>query len=891
MSARGAARALGALGLSALLASQALHGASAALAQSALHAQSTPQVGNAAERAAPVDAAWLERIAAQLDELARVREGSARAPLLAGLCAPLEAAGAAAWLALAQLDEPRAAALADALAECAGPSAVPQALALLEPEAAPLAPSVALALARYLARLDLDEAPAASSASARAAALERLVHAPDANVRAAALGGLVRLAPQSGHAPLEDLLAAFDSQAELELVRKCLELPQARGALIELVAKALDASAQPARLGADALAELLPSWAEALASRPEWLAGLQPGSPSRELTPEAARALSALARAPRHADARVARAGEAALDRLGGRLLALGLEGECARLYEALAARGLDPVELALRRARLALLRGNQPAAALEPARYAQRQSSGARDARELQRALDAHALEGAAHIASGAPRAALEPLQRAADAAAALVARRPELVPDPDWPRDGPATEAERAHEARGAIELLRASAWSKIAAAAQPEGADPQAEVERARRALREHLHAAHCASMQAQIVRAGQPDASGFDGLDGMLGHANAPRALLCSNPDQPAEQRRAWIEHEQALLAALAELAPDELPGFAPAPGAPRSGPLGDPPRRALLERVRSARLAGIARAIELRMRGDAPDMREVFLLRMMADELERQASGEPEQAERGLLDQRVPSMAALELVEDLRAEDRPAEAHALCARALADLQGNGFAERSTWGGWFAARLETALGGTLSDLRRPQEAQVEYERALRRLESIENTLLARERDAALDAREQRALERDLAATRARQCAVLIGLAVNANVRMHELERALAYFERAYALDQSDFMKVLLACYRARSGRQAEARAVLAAVEVAPALYYNLACTHALLGDAQRALDYLARELFDNHASESARERQRKWAREDPDLASLRGDERFEALVADP
>jgi len=853
-----------------------------------VHAQGATLATEPRDAATPAEpdqpAGWHE-LAARLDELARVREAEARAPLLARLCEPLALIGPAAWTELARLDEARAAALADALAQCAGPNAVSHALALLEPGAPQLAPSVQLGLARFLARLDLDEPPAEASAPARARALERLVHAPDASVRAEALTGLVRLAPQSGHAPLESVLVALDSQAELELARKCMELSQARGALIELVERALDAPGDQARLGAHALAELLPSWAEALASRPEWFAGMQSSGSAAELTPEAARALSALARASTHPDAAVARAGDAALDRLGRRLLALGLERECARMYEELATRGLDPVELALRRAQLALLRGSQPNAALEPARYARRQVEFSHDPLELERAIDAHVLEGAAHIASAAPRAALEPLQRAADAADALVALRPELVPDPDWPREGPADEAESAHELRGAIELVRASAQLLIAGDAQTSESDSQL----ASQAVREHLLAAHTASLRAQIVRAGQPDASGLDGLDSVLSHRNAPRALLCSNPDQAAQLRRAWIEHEHALLGALAEIAPDELPGFAPPPGAARSDPLRDPPRRALLERVRSARLAGIARSIELRMRADVPDLREVFLLRMLADEIERQASEEPELAERALLEQRVPSMAALELAEDLRAEDRPAEAHALCARALADVRGNGLAERSTWGGWFAARLEIALGGTLSDLRRPQEAQAEYERALKRLESLENTLLVRQREPDLDAREQLRLERDIKLARTTQSAALIGLAVNANVRMHELERALAYFERAYALEQSDFNKVLLACYRARSGRAAEARALLAAVEEAPALYYNLACTHALLGDVPRALDYLARELYDNHASESARERQRKWAREDPDLAGLRGDERFEALVA--
>ena len=110
----------------------------------------------------------------------------------------------------------------------------------------------------------------------------------------------------------------------------------------------------------------------------------------------------------------------------------------------------------------------------------------------------------------------------------------------------------------------------------------------------------------------------------------------------------------------------------------------------------------------------------------------------------------------------------------------------------------------------------------------------------------------------------------------------------ERALAYFERAYELDQRDFMQVLLACYRARSGRDDEARAVLRTVRPAPALFYNLACTHAMLGDAELAIDFLQRDFLENHPSTGSLERQKEWARGDPDLASLRGDPRFQRLV---
>jgi hypothetical protein len=58
--------------------------------------------------------------------------------------------------------------------------------------------------------------------------------------------------------------------------------------------------------------------------------------------------------------------------------------------------------------------------------------------------------------------------------------------------------------------------------------------------------------------------------------------------------------------------------------------------------------------------------------------------------------------------------------------------------------------------------------------------------------------------------------------------------------------------------------------------------------MACTHALLGETEVALEWLKRDLEENHGSPGARARQQEWARSDPDLASLRGDPRFEALV---
>ena len=94
----------------------------------------------------------------------------------------------------------------------------------------------------------------------------------------------------------------------------------------------------------------------------------------------------------------------------------------------------------------------------------------------------------------------------------------------------------------------------------------------------------------------------------------------------------------------------------------------------------------------------------------------------------------------------------------------------------------------------------------------------------------------------------------------------------------------------MTVLLACYRARSGRGDEARALLRTVRPGPQTWYNLACTYALLGETAEALRWLEVELEEGQPSAAARARQAAWARTDPDLASLRDDPRFEALVGE-
>jgi len=170
---------------------------------------------------------------------------------------------------------------------------------------------------------------------------------------------------------------------------------------------------------------------------------------------------------------------------------------------------------------------------------------------------------------------------------------------------------------------------------------------------------------------------------------------------------------------------------------------------------------------------------------------------------------------------------------------------------------------------AIGTSLTDEGEPQQAEQMLLRALERAEAIERG-------------------RSGGGLRALRANILISLAVNANVKLGDPDKALGYFERAFELDDNEFTRTLLACYRARAGRTEEAREALKQTVVSPQNYYNLACTHALLGDRDRAVELLRRALDENFLTPGSRERQKTWARDDPDLKSLRGDPRFEALL---
>ena len=247
----------------------------------------------------------------------------------------------------------------------------------------------------------------------------------------------------------------------------------------------------------------------------------------------------------------------------------------------------------------------------------------------------------------------------------------------------------------------------------------------------------------------------------------------------------------------------------------------------------------------------------------------------EAGRKVEQGDLGvLLEQRSPSMAALALARALRDEGRTEEARAKALALKADLEKSGDLKRYLF---FEAEIEMVVGSTWTDADEPARAEVEIVRAVERLQAIEDLMRERGADAG-----------QIAAVRGLRSTALVSLAVNANVKMGDKGKALSYFERAWALRQDDFMRVLLACYRARSGRGDEARAILRGVTPSPGTLYNMACTWALLGEGDLALEFLRRDLEENPMTSGAREKQREWARRDPDLASLRGDPRFRELV---
>ncbi|HUR28199.1 MAG TPA: hypothetical protein VM509_08425, partial [Planctomycetota bacterium] len=365
-----------------------------------------------------------------------------------------------------------------------------------------------------------------------------------------------------------------------------------------------------------------------------------------------------------------------------------------------------------------------------------------------------------------------------------------------------------------------------------------------------------ALHELSLRAQLLSTVGVLTSWTGDLDTLFQHPHGPFDLLLGNPALERGLGAHPLDLKLSLARAVAAVVPDELPGF----GTGQSAPL-DETRAGLSSQIEDERL----KQVERELRRLTPDAPERANLETAYRVLSSQSEPEPD-----LHRLRLPSALAIELAGDLREEGRPQEASALAASAKEALSRSDFLFAGAYVQELVARAESILGSCATDEGDPQAADKILRGALARLETI-----------AADGND------DLRSKAARS-SVLVSLAVNANVKLREPAKALAYFERAFELRQDDFTRTLLACYRARAGRGDEARALLREMPESPYNYYNIACTYALLGDAELALEYLTRDLRAGKKSAAAILRQKVWARADPDLARLRDDPRFTALV---
>jgi hypothetical protein len=686
----------------------------------------------------------------------------------------------------------------------------------------------------YRLRASPAESPARIEAGCSAlASLAR--RDPERELRALAIEGLARCDDARAVAALLELLADAPAADRAMVARGLAAQPRARE---EIVARVQRGFSGPEALPIDVLAVLMAeAYGPSLAELP---AG---GTAPKDRAP--------FALGLRHFDPAVAAATRLALERFLARLRFLGEVERGDALLAGLCGQGLGDDDLELRRATLALESGQSARQALAPiaSLCARLESVDQRDPHRETRLATARILEGAAHLALGdsaASRAALAKASRRLDA---LWSERPEYGGESELQL------AQSITDLRGLAEL-----YGLLAAGAE----GPAANADEIRARAREvHEH-----SLRAQLLRSlERTNEFALTGdLDELLQHPLGPLSLLFTNLEQRDLPRERVLALARALGEALATAAPREMLGFGPA--RERSSAVDpselDLERWELLRRI----LAGEKERILAEARQSEPGSPDFSALENMMNVLAQLS----DERERGLLRLRLPSSAALQLANDLREDGRASEARELAARLAADL-GASEVLVSAYREQLVARALAAVGSSYTDEEKPEEAEKTLLSALERFEAVERGLDTPRGDAQL---------------RALRSNVLISLAVNANVKLRDPAKALGYFERAYELRQDDFTRTLLACYRARAGRAEEARAALRETPVSPFNYYNLACTYALLGEKDAALEFLRREFTENHPGGGSRARQQEWARKDPDLASLRGDARFEALL---
>ncbi|MCB9905856.1 MAG: hypothetical protein H6831_15765 [Planctomycetes bacterium] len=568
----------------------------------------------------------------------------------------------------------------------------------------------------------------------------------------------------------------------------------------------------------------------------------------------------------RHPALQVRRAAMVAIDEFLRACRRLETPERADRLLAELASGQRDPRLFEALRAEHALTRGMDPAVAIAAAqRIAE---SPLFDVGDEWKARAAY-YRGMAELASGDARAATKSLDRAAALHDEALASRVDLALDSnDLPRPGTSARHASRLMDRAAVELARC-----LVALAEGGTASDLRLLELCRRA--------HSLSLEAQVsaTSADSPELGSFDDL---MSSDAAPTRLLFARPPHAAWPVDRSFRMRAELGRCLASVASFEFPGFEPVDGlAPAlADPEQDPQRSLWLKEIPESRRRLLQeramrlelRAIELARAGERMTPDEETELAILRWQLSRNEKDPP------MEDLRAPSSMALWLAEDLRDDGRSADARMLGTALLDALVSRELDAKTGMGLNLAIEAQLVIGGSLTDEGEGERAEKQLLRAIERLEGLENLLVERGSD-----------EASVQRVRIRRAGALVSLAVNANVKLGEQERALEYFERAHALAPSEAGDVLLACYRARMGQAAEARAILAEALEAPSNYYNLACTHALLGDADRALDYLERDFTENHPTPGSLERQQAWALSDPDLASLRELPRFQALVA--
>ncbi|MBK7874746.1 MAG: hypothetical protein IPJ77_03180 [Planctomycetes bacterium] len=777
-----------------------------------------------------------------LRALAARGPAAARAALAGFAAAPSRARRARAWLVF----------------EAGGAEELPAALALLaDPDA-----EVRVELVRFLGRADLG----AALLGERGAALARLAREDaDPGVRARAVRAACELDRPETLAALE---AAFDGLALAERVQAARELGSRARVRERILARFAAGFLDPAGpFEVEVAAALLAPLARALVDTPALAAD--------------ARLRGVLRTAALHPDGRLRRAAREALDALFARLELFGEPERAERVLGALAEDGFEPRELAFARARFLLRHAAEFDGARSLARSLARDGTGddvdARLARSRALVLEAQAAFAAADD-EGA-RSAFAAAKRAVES---VLEERRDLGP----PRTG------REHVA--ALELAGLVAVGELALLLAPEAQVDGSLAPRADRAPEIAAAARELHVTALELLRAGwRADADAATGFDALLGADLSPFALVLENPRAPAWPARRALALRERVSIALGAVAPAEFPGFAPQDGG--ADPLADPARLALLKDAQLARLDLLQREFN-ELSG-----------RLLRAALEDPCGAEPALAERAALlyferqdaidslrDAETPAGAAGEgraaLLRAARRVDERARPRARVARrrparegpcaARGDAQGSrpfGRGRALRVGLELAAEIEMALGTTWGDGGDPARAEAELLRAVERLEQLEELVKEKKLGPGL--------VRRLVNVRS---SALVSLAVNANVKQKDPAKALRYFERAWALRQDEFMRVLRACYSARAGRADEARAILREVTPSPLAHYNMACTYALCGDTELALDFLRREFEENQLSPGAAAKQRAWAKTDPDLASLRGDARFEAIV---